>query len=523
MKNFIIVLIIMIQGLSAWSLLWDKTYPDAFQNGASIQDVAIDNNHNVYVTGYINYATNGTIVTIKYNQYGDMTWSKGWGITNWSCQGWSICLDADTNPCVAGMANQSASNYKLVIIKYNRTTGDTLWLRYDALDATDMGQANVHIAVDNNKNIYVASKNGVKCWLVKYNSSGTRQWGRSYQYGNSDGWRDMCVSNKGYIYCAGTSVTGSTETVLAAKYDTLLYGDTIWVRKYSGASKAGADAIDIDNKDNLYILGTTPSDYSQCIMVLKYDSLGNVKWDYHHFDSCGPTDIAVYQPTGESYITGWRYNRIFTFSLSADSHLVWKDSLGDGSQYAQGNEISVTGNCAYVGGYCTPSSNNSDMITMCYTRETGRRRWVDTVGITANNESSNCLAVNTATAYTYIGSAGNRDSSSHYKYKTLLYSYLETSENPPGHESDFFQCAVFPSITHDNLWMKIITPLTINVAVKLYDANGRLIDIIYNGPIKPLMNNITYSLKNQTSGVYFITSQIDGKYFHKAYKVIYLE
>lgn len=420
MKNLFIVSIIMVQGLSAWTLLWDKTYPGGLGlSGAEIYDVVIDNNHNVYVTGGINL----NIVTIKYNQYGDTLWRKSWGMPGYTCQGLSICFDADTNPCVAGMANQSASNYKLVIIKYNRTTGDTLWLRYDALNATNMGQANVHIAVDNNKNIYVASKNGVKCWLVKYNSSGTRQWGRSYQYGNSDGWRDMCVSNKGYIYCAGTSVTYETETVIAVKYDTLLYGDTIWTRQYHPSASEGADAVDIDNNDNMYIAGTTRDLGYQRTLVVKYDSSGNKKWDYKIVDSCYPNDIAVYRSTGESYITGWKHNRIFTFSLNADSHLVWRDSLGNGSSMAEGKGIKVTTNCTYVGGYCTPSSNNEDMIILCYTRETGHRRWVDTVG-TPHNESSKCLTVNAGPSYTYIASAGNSDSSSYYKYKTLLYSYI---------------------------------------------------------------------------------------------------
>jgi hypothetical protein len=339
--------------------------------------------------------------------------------------------------------------------------------------------------------------------------------------GNSDGWSDLCISNKGYIYCAGTSLdAGNQETVIARKYN--LNGDTIWTRQYGSSVDAGADAVDIDNKDNMYIAGTTHEGGYQRTLVVKYDSLGNYKWDYKVSGASYPRDVAVYKTTGESYVTGFKSYRIYTFNINADSHLVWQDSFGNGSSYAQGNEISVTGNCAYVGGYCTPSY--MDMIILCYARETGHRQWLDTVGVAADDESSNCLAVITGASYTYITSAGySCDPSGLYKYKTLLYSYLESSENPPGHESDFLQCEIVPSITHKNLRIKITTPLTINVAVKLFDSEGRLIDIIYNGPVKPLMNNITYSLKNQASGVYFVTSEIDSKYFHKAYKVIYLE
>jgi hypothetical protein len=120
-------------------------------------------------------------VTIKYNQYGDTLWSNSWGMTNYTGQGLSICLDADTNPCVAGMSILGTTNYKLTVIKYHKNNnGDTFWVRIDTLNPTGMNQYKLKIAVDANNNFYVASKNGVNCWLRKYNSSGTRQWGYTY-------------------------------------------------------------------------------------------------------------------------------------------------------------------------------------------------------------------------------------------------------------------------------------------------------------------------------------------------------
>jgi len=63
------------------NLLWDAFYDGQIYNDTDIaQKVIVDDNGNVYITGYNQISSNLTdIVTIKYDQNGNFLWDKSYG------------------------------------------------------------------------------------------------------------------------------------------------------------------------------------------------------------------------------------------------------------------------------------------------------------------------------------------------------------------------------------------------------------------------------------------------------------
>jgi hypothetical protein len=102
---------------------WVKTYngPGNYQDNA--EDIAIDKNLNVYITG-TSFITNTdyNTATIKYSIDGNLQWLERWG--DGGDGGKNIIVDNNYNIFIGGEAGVSGPNFlDLFVIKYSQTTG----------------------------------------------------------------------------------------------------------------------------------------------------------------------------------------------------------------------------------------------------------------------------------------------------------------------------------------------------------------------------------------------------------------
>lgn len=315
---------------------WTRRYNGTGNSYDFAHWVAVDEQENVYVTGYSRGASyQDDIATVKYDSSGNLIWVARFnGQGNYNDKGHKVIADNNGFVYVTGYVNPNSSGilYDYVTIKYNAETGDTVWARYynGPADSSDIAR---DIAVDNLGNVYVTGSSrypGVSTDIItiKYDTNGSQQWIARYNNpdtSGADGGYGIRLDNAGNVYVVGQSQgLGTGADIVLIKYNT--GGDEQWVTRFNGPASAydtpsdevGGKCMTIDSLANIYIGGTsrnltTYNDY----VTLMYDSTGVLKWAAY-YDGVDSIDYALAiaaDNAGNVCITGR--------SLSATSYYDW--------------------------------------------------------------------------------------------------------------------------------------------------------------------------------------------------------
>lgn len=294
-------------GVRQWGTYHGHFDADAFY------DITVDVNDNIFAVGTSrsseNFGTPGTHqpvksglnnydgVLIKYNTSGGRVWGTYYGGS--SNEFINACTtDASGNIIVTG---QTLSSNSIASIGAHQTTkssandafvakfnpnGTRQWGTYYGGNFDDFGRG---CSVDADDNIYVCGQTGStnaistpgshqelpnatwEAFLVKFNSSGVRQWG-TYLGGNGTDDAFACsVNSIGEVYLSGgsnstsgISTPGSYQEANAGGFDGFIAlfstnGILQWATYYGGSSNEYIECSSIDNNDNLYISGYTSS------------------------------------------------------------------------------------------------------------------------------------------------------------------------------------------------------------------------------------------------------------------------
>ena len=130
---------------------------------------------------------NMDIFLVKYNDGGTKQWTKQLG-TSGNDYGYGMTVDSSDNIYVTGMTyggldgNTNSGDTDLYLVKYN-SSGTKQWTQQLGTSAGDRGQG---VTVDSSGNIYVSgyslggldgntNSGGKDIFLVKYNSDGVKQ------------------------------------------------------------------------------------------------------------------------------------------------------------------------------------------------------------------------------------------------------------------------------------------------------------------------------------------------------------
>lgn len=266
-----------------------KRYNGPGNNWDEGKAIAVDNNGNVYVTG-VSYG-NGTgedYVIIKYNSAGSQQWVARYNSgepRNADDAAFRIALDSDGNVYVTGRSYTSSNDDDYLTIKYNQN-GNLLWSkRYNGpASSCDCPHAMV---IDNNGNLYVTGASmgagtNYDFATIKYDRNGNQIWVKRYNGPrNDDDWASaIAVDNFGNIYVGGMSKYSDTlYDYIIVKYDA--NGNELWVRRYNGPGNNWDEALAlvIDNNGNAYVTGYSEGISSGGdITTIKYDRNGNQIW-----------------------------------------------------------------------------------------------------------------------------------------------------------------------------------------------------------------------------------------------------
>ncbi|MBD3637185.1 MAG: S8 family serine peptidase [Crocinitomicaceae bacterium] len=184
----------------------------------------IDDENNIYITGFEEVAGKKNVQTIKLDSTFTIDWITGYDGGN-DDVGNDIGVDANGNVYVTGYSDQGNGKTKAVTIKYAITDGDTLWTELFGNVISQDGVNAKKMSVEGNGDIYITGTtygNGPNSFaFFKYNSDGQIKLYREYLTDSLD--------NDGFdIQVDGESVylTGFTETISGTRMTSLKYSLT---------------------------------------------------------------------------------------------------------------------------------------------------------------------------------------------------------------------------------------------------------------------------------------------------------
>ena len=166
---------------------------------------------------------------------------------------------------------------------------------------TSSGDSGEGVTTDSSGNIYVTgntggdldgntSSGGQDIFLVKYDSSGTKQWTKQLGTTESDNGNDVTTDSSGNIYVTGGTsggLDGNTNSggqdIFLVKYNSS--GTKQWTKQLGTSSWDEENGVTTDSSGNIYVTGWTGGGLdgntnslsnggTSYIFLVKYDSSG---------------------------------------------------------------------------------------------------------------------------------------------------------------------------------------------------------------------------------------------------------
>ncbi len=221
--------------------------------------------------------------------------------------------------------------------------------------------------------------------IVKYNSSGTEVWNRTWDGGQSERAYSVVIDKDDNIYLTGKSylTTGDEYNIFLLKYNST--GNLEWSSIHGGDD--GNDygyGIDIDSDGNIFIVGITYSqgnpqgDDQGDVILLKYNNLGEYQWN-KTWGTYGIVDegigISIDQSTNDIYITGNTdlyssepgHTDILILKYNKTGDYQWHKTCGDEDTEERGYDIQFYSNeSIYITGRARTPLNFDEVIILKY-------------------------------------------------------------------------------------------------------------------------------------------------------------
>jgi uncharacterized delta-60 repeat protein len=543
MKTSIILLFILLSSLSSFAQVtqeWVAKYngpPGNQQDKAT--DIAVDNQGNVYITGYSEGTTSDfDYATIKYNSAGVQQWVARYnGIGNNLDFANAVKVDASGNVYVTGQSMGFSSNRNYVTIKYN-SSGVELWVAIYEGPAIGSDIA-YDLAIDGDGNVYVTgSSAGITTMndytTIKYNSNGIQQWVARYNgpANANDGGNAIKVDGIGNVYVIGTSSgSGTFSDITTIKYNT--GGDEQWVRRYDGPENSSdmGNALVLDAQGNVIVTGySTQTGTQRDYTTIKYNSSGTEQWTRFYNGSASQNDIVhgitvdnqnnIYI-TGESIGTGssFDYATIKYNPAGVEQWVTRYNGTENLADIAWDIEVDAQGN-SYITGGSDGSGTSRDYTTIKY-NTSGVEQWLQRYSGTGNGgDLALRLSLDDQNNVHITGQSietGTADD-----YVTIKYSQATGIQNISSEIPDNFSLSQnYPNPFNPSTKIKFDIPKSSFVKLAVYDMLGKKVSSLVYNELKAGTYEYTFDAAEYNSGVYFYKLETDG--FVETKKMLYIK
>ena len=192
--------------------------------------------------------------------------------------------------------------------------------------------------------------------MIKFNSSGTRQWTKPLGTAQNDLANGVSIDSSGNFYVAGVTyqhLDGNTSAgsadLFVAKYNSS--GTKQWTKQLGTSGRDHARGVATDSSGNVFVVGdtyggldgNTNAGYND-LFVVKYNSSGTKQWTKQLGTSS--TDLAdgvATDSSGNVYVVGYTYggldgntntggSDLFVVKYNSSGTKQWTKQLGSSSQ-----------------------------------------------------------------------------------------------------------------------------------------------------------------------------------------------
>lgn len=174
---------------------------------------------------------------------------------------------------------------------------DTLWTKYYGGEESDIG--NSVVATPDGGFIVAGRYAGIQTWILKFDSDGDLEWDKVIDWFEFNTSKDIInVESGGYAIC-GTIYDELSTDALLIRLDS--NGDTLWTKTYDAA---GSPKSLIETDDSGFILC---GGRGETLMFVKTDSLGNDQLILHPYLETIEIGTDIKQTSDSGYIvSGYR-------------------------------------------------------------------------------------------------------------------------------------------------------------------------------------------------------------------------
>ncbi len=523
---------------------WSTRYNGLLDSIDIARDVAVDNNGNVYITGYSwGIGTFTDIVTIKYNSSGIQQWVVRYnGEGGLFDEGYSIALDNSGFVYITGFSYGISSSSDIITIKYDNNGVQQWAKRYNGPGNSD--DAAYAIVIDNSGNVIVTgySRSGFIAGTedyttIKYFPNGIEQWVQMYNGigNNQDKAYAIVVDNSDNVIITGESRGGSISG--SEDYATVKYGSggvQQWAARYNGPGNNSdkAYAIVVDNSDNVFVTGESMSTNvsgSEDYATVKYGSGGVQQWAARYNGTGNNTDKAyaiVVDNSDNVVVTGESRNSSIigsedytTIKYNNSGTQQWAARYnGPGSSEDKAYAIVVdNGDNVYVTGYSRTTSvqGSEDYTTLKYNTSGGQVWEARYNGSGFNEDKAYAIVVDNSDNVYVTGSSRHDIFYGTEDYTTVKYSQPNGITLISDKQPKFFMLYQnYPNPFNPDTKIKFDIVRRSHVDIIIYDVLGKNVGLLLSTALNPGSYQYTFNGAELPSGIYFcIMNKIETLYF----------
>ena len=292
--------------------IWKKYGPSGpGNNNAFIGGKAIGGY--LYAIGYsVSTIGNRDPWLVKLDTDGNIEWQRSYGESGSSqTNSWyGVDVDSSGNIYTTGRYQEGSSYSQAILAKWN-SSGTLQWQRRFN-SPVNIYTSGYDVAVDTSGNPYMVgngycgpyTNKSTSGFIIKFNSSGSYQWGKYYENNDQDKYTTISIDSSNRIFVGGFWQTdGYGSNALLLRYNTS--GSLIWRRGFNanlngGSGNSGGlsrptriNGLIPDNSGNVYIAGQHDTKIypTNPIIISKVDSNGNLIWKTDIIDSNTPASL----------------------------------------------------------------------------------------------------------------------------------------------------------------------------------------------------------------------------------------
>lgn len=409
-------------------------------------DLELDAAGNTYVTGSSYSGSSYQVVTVKYDSDGTEQWRADYGGTGID-EAHALVLDSNGDVIVTGSRFISGTDWDIITVKYDGTTGAELWAVINPGSAQfDSG---VDVAVDGSDNVLVlgsrtgGSMGDTDFLTLKYTPAGSFIWARALGGTGNDLPKVIQVDASDNIYVAGHrefAVASTYFDFYVAKYDAA--GTLQWSKtEDSGFGKLDTPyAMTLDAAGDIILGGSGFTDIlnEEDYLTMKFaNATGALIWKRTYAGDAEGLDVinaVVTDAANNVYVTGKSKSSansedFYTIAYNSAGTEIWAERYTTpGLRYDEAKDIRISDSdlSIYITGYSFYPTTNNDFTTIKYNAADGVQEWV-TIFNGPSSNSDQALRMKLDPSENIFITGNSHGGSTNLDYSTIKYCQLTTT------------------------------------------------------------------------------------------------